>query len=303
MNSEVGLIGLGKMGSNIAKRLNEQGYSVVGYDIDKEAVDELEVGMGVGSYSELVNSLDKPRVIWLSVPSGSPVDDSLKGLKPNLDTGDVVVDAGNSDYRRTRDRYDWLEEDGVHLLDAGCSGGPSGALHGLSIMVGGDEEAFKKVEQLFDDLSENGGYAHFGAPGAGHYVKMVHNGIEYAFMQALGEGFELLAEGEYDDLDLEQVARVWCNGSVIESRLVELAGNAFERNPDLEGVQGYVPDSGEGRWSVETAIDNDVPATAIAHSLFARYRSRVGDEGTFSDKLISMLRHEFGGHDVEETND
>jgi 6-phosphogluconate dehydrogenase len=166
-------------------------------------------------------------------------------------------------------------------------------------MVGGDRDAYERVEPLFDDLSVEGGYGHFGPTGAGHYVKMVHNGVEYAMMQAIGEGFEVLAKGEYDDLDLEEVARVWSNGSVVESRLIRLTRRAFGRNPRLEGVKGHVPDSGEGRWTVETAIANGVPATGIAHSLFARYRSRVGDEGSFADKVLAVLRHEFGGHSVE----
>jgi 6-phosphogluconate dehydrogenase len=170
-------------------------------------------------------------------------------------------------------------------------------------MIGGDRDAYETVEPLFDDLSVEDGYEHFGPSGAGHYVKMVHNGVEYAMMQAIGEGFELLAEGEYDDIDLEEVARVWSNGSVVESHLIRLTRRAFARNPRLEGVKGHVPDSGEGRWTVETAIQNDVPATGIAHSLFARYRSRSGDEGTFADKVLAILRHEFGGHDVEKEDE
>jgi 6-phosphogluconate dehydrogenase len=302
VREEVGVVGLGKMGSNVAKNLVGQGYRVVGYDVDDDAIEEAveDAGCeGAESVGALADALDAPRTVWVSVPHGEPIDGTVEALAESLDEGDVVIDAGNSDFRRTRERAERLADEGVALLDAGCSGGPSGALEGLSIMVGGDSEAYDRVEPLFDDLSVEGGYEHFGPSGAGHYVKMVHNGVEYAMMQAIGEGFELLAEGEYDDIDLEDVARVWSNGSVVESRLIRLTRRAFARNPRLEGVKGYVPDSGEGRWTVETAIDNDVPATGIAHSLFARYRSRVGDEGTFSDKVLAVLRHEFGGHDVE----
>lgn len=303
---EVGVVGLGKMGSNVAKNLVGQGYRVVGYDVDPSAVEEAVEDAdceGVESIDELAEALEPPRLVWVSVPCGEPVEETLYALGDTLTEGDVVVDAGNSDFRKTRDRAERLADEGVHLLDAGCSGGPSGALEGLSIMVGGDREAYENVEPLFEDLSVKGGYEHFGPSGAGHYVKMVHNGVEYAMMQAIGEGFELLAEGEYEDIDLEDVARVWSNGSVVESRLIRLTRRAFARNPSLEGVKGHVPDSGEGRWTVETAIDNDVPATGIAQSLFARYRSRVGDEGTFADKVLAVLRHEFGGHEVEKEED
>jgi 6-phosphogluconate dehydrogenase len=303
---EVGVVGLGKMGSNVAKNLVGQDYRVVGYDVDPSAVEEAVEDAdceGVESIDELAEALEPPRLVWVSVPCGEPVEETLYALGDTLTEGDVVVDAGNSDFRKTRDRAERLADEGVHLLDAGCSGGPSGALEGLSIMVGGDREAYENVEPLFEDLSVEGGYEHFGPSGAGHYVKMVHNGVEYAMMQAIGEGFELLAEGEYEDIDLEDVARVWSNGSVVESRLIRLTRRAFARNPSLEGVKGHVPDSGEGRWTVETAIDNDVPATGIAQSLFARYRSRVGDEGTFADKVLAVLRHEFGGHEVEKEED
>jgi 6-phosphogluconate dehydrogenase len=299
---EVGVVGLGKMGGNVAQNLIGQGYDVVGYDVDEEARQEAE-GETTESIGALADALEPPRVVWISVPHGDPVDETLGALADALEEGDVVVDAGNSNFRKTRERAEELEEDGVALLDAGCSGGPSGALEGLSIMVGGDSEAYERLEPLFDDLSVEGGYEHFGPSGAGHYVKMVHNGVEYAMMQAIGEGFEILAEGEYDDIDLEDAARVWSNGSVVESRLIRLTRRAFARNPRLEGVKGHVPDSGEGRWTVETAIENDVPATGIAHSLFARYRSRVGNEGTFADKVLGVLRHEFGGHDVEKEDE
>jgi 6-phosphogluconate dehydrogenase len=299
---EVGVVGLGKMGSNVAENLVGQGYRVVGYDVDAEARQEA-AGETAESIDALADALEPPRVVWVSVPCGDPVDETLDALADALEPDDIIVDAGNSDFRKTRERAERLEKEGVALLDAGCSGGPSGALEGLSIMIGGDRDAYETVEPLFDDLSVEDGYEHFGPSGAGHYVKMVHNGVEYAMMQAIGEGFELLAEGEYDDIDLEEVARVWSNGSVVESHLIRLTRRAFARNPRLEGVKGHVPDSGEGRWTVETAIQNDVPATGIAHSLFARYRSRSGDEGTFADKVLAILRHEFGGHDVEKEDE
>ncbi len=298
MVDRVGVVGLGKMGSNVVRRMQDHGYRVVGFDVDDDAVDAADSEPAY-SLGELADALEPRRVFWVSVPAGDAVDNALDGLAPHLDESDVVIDAGNSNYRRTRERHERLAEQGGHLVDAGCSGGPQGALEGLSIMAGGEPKAVEVVEPLLEDMSEEDGYGYFGAPGAGHYVKMVHNGVEYAIMQALGEGFELLAEGDYDDVDLEKVARVWSNGSVVESQLVEMCESAFEKHPDMEDVKGHVPDSGEGRWTVETAIEQDVPATGIAHSLFARYRSRVGDEGTFADKVISALRHEFGGHDVE----
>lgn len=298
MVDEIGVVGLGKMGSNVVRRLQDHGYRVVGFDVDDAAVDAAESEPAY-SLEDVAGSLEPRRVFWVSVPAGEAVDETLDGLVPHLDEGDVVVDAGNSNYQRTRERHERLAEQSVQLVDAGCSGGPQGALEGLSIMAGGEPEAVDVVEPVLRDMSEEDGYGYFGPPGAGHYVKMVHNGVEYAIMQALGEGFELLAEGDYDDVDLEKVARVWSNGSVVESQLVEMCESAFEKHPRMEEVKGYVPDSGEGRWTVETAIEQDVPATGIAQSLFARYRSRVGDEGTFADKVISALRHEFGGHDVE----
>jgi 6-phosphogluconate dehydrogenase len=306
MRREVGIVGLGKMGGNVAKNLLGKGYDVVGYDAEPDAVEEAVEYAGCDgaeSIEGLAEALEPPRVVWVSVPHGDPVDETVDALGDSLEEGDVVIDAGNSDFRQTRERAERLAEEGVALLDAGCSGGPSGALEGLSVMVGGDRESYDRVEPLFEDLSVEGGYEHFGPSGAGHYAKMVHNGVEYAMMQAIGEGFELLAEGEYEEIDLEDVARVWSNGSVVESRLIRLTRRAFARNPDLEGVKGHVPDSGEGRWTVETAIENEVPATGIAQSLFARYRSRVGDEGTFADKVLAVLRHEFGGHDIETDDD
>ncbi len=239
----------------------------------------------------------------MSVPSGDPVDQTLNDLNTELDEGDIVIDAGNSDFRQTKRRYRELSQEGISLIDAGCSGGPGGVSEGLSIMIGGDRDAFEEVEEVFSTLSQENGYAWFGEPGSGHFVKMVHNSIEYGMMQCLGEGFELLHEGSYDDIDLEKASRVWSNGAVIESRLVKLVNNALARNPELEGVKGEVPDSGMGRWSMEEAIDSDVPYTALSHSLFARYRSRTGEEGSFSDKLISILRHEFGGHSVKQKRD
>ncbi|MFP4633334.1 MAG: NADP-dependent phosphogluconate dehydrogenase, partial [Halobacteriales archaeon] len=268
------------------------------YDVDADAREAAAVETAA-SPSELCEKLSPPRVVWLSVPHGDAVDASLDDLLPALSEGDVVVDAGNSDHRETRRRHAWLADEGVGLVDAGCSGGPSGALEGMSIMAGGDPDDVEAVESLLVDLAADGGYGYFGPSGAGHYVKMVHNGVEYAFMQALGEGLHLLADGEYSDVDVEQACRVWSNGSVVESRLVRLAARAFERDPEMEGVRGYVPDSGMGRWTVEEAVDSDVPATTLSHALFARYRSRESDEGSFADKVISALRREFGGHDVE----
>ncbi len=299
MVDEVAVVGLGKMGANVCRRLQKKDYSIVGFDVDEDAVEEAP-GESAHSLDEVVDSVQPRRVVWMSVPAGDAVDETLDDLEDLLEEDDVVIDAGNSDFRKTQRRHEELAEEGIYLVDAGCSGGPQGALEGLSIMAGGDPEAVEVVEPILLDMSEEDGYGYFGPSGAGHYVKMVHNGVEYAMMQALGEGFELLAEGSYDDVDLAEVARVWSNGSVVESQLVELSEDAFRRHPEMEGVKGYVPDSGEGRWTVEAAIDEDVPATGIAHSLFARYRSRVGDEGTFADKVISALRHEFGGHEVEK---
>lgn len=288
---KTGIVGLGKMGGNMARRLASKGYDILAYDASGAAVKEAKP---FKSLDGMVSALGTGTVI-LSVPHGA-VDDVLSKLTGVLGKGSVVIDTGNSFYKDTVRRGAELKKHGIDFIDAGCSGGPSGALNGLSIMVGGDRKAFEKSEKLFRDLSTENGYAYFGPSGAGHFVKMVHNAIEYGMMQSIGEGFDLLANGPYQ-LDLKTISDVWQNGSVVRSYLMELSSRAFSNDGKLDKIKGYVEDSGEGRWSVNAAIEHNVPFTALAHSLFARFRSR---REPFSDKLLAALRHEFGGHDVKK---
>ncbi len=297
MAKKIGIIGLGKMGSNMSRRLKKKGYAVSGFDVAKETIRNLSKD-GIKAFSDFeafANSLENPCTIILSVPHAS-VDKAIDVIIPFLGKGSIIIDAGNSYYKDSVRRYEELKRRNVDFLDAGCSGGPSGALNGLSIMIGGDKDAFRKSELLFKDLSAKDGYGHFGPSGSGHFVKMVHNAIEYGIMQAMGEGFDLLDNGPYK-LDLKKVCDVWQNGSVVRSYLIELAGRALSKDPSLKSVEGYVEDSGEGRWSIHAAMESDVPFTSISHSLFSRFRSR---RAPFSDKLLAALRHEFGGHIIKK---
>ena len=295
---EVGIVGLGRMGGGITRRLLGAGHRVVAYDRDPAAVLRVEAdgAVGVGSPAALAGSLGRPRVVWLMVPAGPPVDEALGGLVPHLQPGDIVVDGGNSYYKDTLRRAAELKARGLHLVDVGTSGGIWGEEAGYCLMVGGDPEPVGHLEPLLRALAAPGGYAHVGPTGAGHFVKMVHNGIEYGLMQAYAEGFELLRAKAEFHLDLGQVASLWLNGSVVRSWLLELTTRILSRNPELAGVSGYVEDSGEGRWTVAESLDLAVPAPVITLALQARFRSRQAD--SFGARLLAALRREFGGHPV-----
>jgi len=284
----VGFVGLGRMGGNMAERLRRGGHEVIGYDRDPAISD-------VGSLSELVGRLVAPRAVWVMVPAGDPTEHTIRELAGLLEAGDLVVDGGNSNFRDSMRRAAELEKRGLLFVDAGTSGGIWGLEIGYCLMVGGSEEAFERIEPVLKTLAPENGYAHVGPVGAGHFTKMVHNGIEYAMLQAYAEGFEILHSSQFE-LNLQQLASLWNHGSVVRSWLLELAESAFAKDPSLSKIRGYVEDSGEGRWTVAEAINEDVPATAIAASLFARFASRQPD--SFGMKVIAALRNEFGGHPV-----
>ncbi|RXK85057.1 decarboxylating 6-phosphogluconate dehydrogenase [Chlorobaculum sp. 24CR] len=292
---KTGFIGLGKMGFNMVEHLLELGHEVVAFDLSAEAVAAIaEKGAtAASSLQHVVGDLPKPRVVWMMVPAGRAVDAVLDGLLPFLDRGDIVIDGGNSRYTDSVARAERLRQAGVRLLDVGTSGGLDGARHGACMMAGGEREAYEYVEPLLRGLCVPDGCGYMGVSGAGHFVKMVHNGIEYGMMQAIGEGFDLLRASGFD-LDNETVARVWSNGSVIRGWLMELAGKAFAQDNDLGWLGGKVADSGEGRWTVEAAIDLGVAVPIISGALFRRFRSQ--SEENFSDKVVAALRHGFGGH-------
>ncbi len=289
------MVGLGRMGANMTLRLLQGSHEVVVYDVNSDAV-EAAAGKGAApssSLDDLVGRLDPPRAVWVMVPAGQVTAQTLDALGAVLQRGDIIIDGGNSRYTDTQRHAATLAERGVRLLDAGTSGGVWGLQEGYSLMVGGDEDAFHHLEAIFATLAPADGYAYMGPSGAGHFVKMVHNGIEYAVMQAYGEGFEIMQKGPFD-LDLSAVAEVWRHGSVVRSWLLDLTASALDKDPNLEKVSDWVEDSGEGRWTVETAIDNAIPAPTIALSLFARFSSR--QEESFAGKLLAALRNEFGGH-------
>jgi 6-phosphogluconate dehydrogenase len=289
---QVGMVGLGRMGANMTERLRSRDHDVIGYDRNPETSE-------VASLDELVGRLDMPRTIWCMVPSGDPTEETISALAELLDEGDLVVDGGNSYFRDSLRRAEELDGRGILFCDAGVSGGIWGLAEGYCLMVGGNDEAIQRLEPALVALAQEGGYAHVGPVGTGHFVKMVHNGIEYGLLQAYGEGFQLLqASAEFPDLDLSQIAEVWRQGSVVRSWLLDLAARALEQDPGLEGIRGYVEDSGEGRWTVLEAVRSGVPVPAIADSLFARFDSR--DDDPFAMKLIAALRQQFGGHGVKE---
>ncbi|PFN98107.1 6-phosphogluconate dehydrogenase (decarboxylating) [Bacillus sp. AFS076308] len=295
---KVGLIGLGKMGFNLGQNLIEHNHEVVAFDVNPSAVEDMKKqgAAGVSSFKELVQSLNQPRILWIMVPHAH-VDSVIGEILPFLNEGDIVIEAGNSHYKESTQRYNELKGIGVHFMDAGTSGGMEGARHGACYMVGGDPEAWEIVEPLFRDTSVQNGYLYAGKAGSGHFLKMVHNGIEYAMMAAIGEGFEVLEKSDFN-YDYEKVARVWNNGSVIRSWLMELTENAFSKYPNLDEIKGIMHSSGEGKWTVETALDLQTATPVIALSLMMRYRSLEND--TFTGKVVAALRNQFGGHAVEK---
>ncbi|MCM3184029.1 phosphogluconate dehydrogenase (NAD(+)-dependent, decarboxylating) [Priestia megaterium] len=295
---KVGLVGLGKMGINLGQNLLDQRHDVVSFDVNSNAVEQMkEYGAsGVSSLEELVQSLETPRVVWLMVPH-TVVDSVISEVTPLLAEGDIVIEAGNSHYKESIRRYNELKENKIHFMDVGTSGGMEGARNGACYMIGGDREAWEIVEPIFRDTAVENGYLYAGEAGSGHFLKMVHNGIEYGMMAAIGEGFEVLEKSQFD-YDYEKVARVWNNGSVIRSWLMELTENAFSKDAKLDDIKGVMNSSGEGKWTVETALDLQTATPVIAMSLLMRYRSLEDD--TFTGKVVSALRNEFGGHAVEK---
>jgi 6-phosphogluconate dehydrogenase len=288
---KLGMVGLGRMGGNMAERLRRDGHEVETYarTAPERTADSLV---------ELATRLEQPRVVWLMIPAGDPTAHAIHNILPLLEDGDTIVDGGNSNFRDSIRRAGEAKQKGVFFLDAGVSGGIWGLTEGYCVMVGGEAEAFQAVEPALRSLAPEGGYAHVGPSGAGHFVKMVHNGIEYGLMQAYAEGFELLREIDDFELDLRQIAALWQQGSVVRGWLLELLERAFEADPGLEGIRGYVEDSGEGRWTVHEAIESAVPLPVIALSLFARFGSRQDE--SFAAKVNAALRNQFGGHAVQQ---
>ncbi|MGC8668230.1 MAG: phosphogluconate dehydrogenase (NAD(+)-dependent, decarboxylating) [Chthonomonadales bacterium] len=295
---ELGMIGLGRMGANMTQRLLGGGHRVVVYDRNPAAVAAIAAlgAQGATSLEDLVSRLPAPRVLWMMIPAGVPVEQTIAELRPHLHPGDILVDGGNSNYKDSMRRGAELAAASIHYLDAGTSGGIWGLANGYCLMVGGSAEAFRAIEPVLKTLAPPDGYAYVGPSGAGHFAKMVHNGIEYGMLQALGEGFEILHASDFS-FDLRQIAHLWNQGSVVRSWLLELAERAFEREGDLASIRGYVEDSGEGRWTVQEAIDRSIPAPVITLSLLARFQSR--QEASFAAKVIAALRNEFGGHAVK----
>jgi 6-phosphogluconate dehydrogenase len=297
---QLGLIGLGRMGANMATRLMDAGHHLVVYDLDPAAASTLaERGATVAdSPDDMVARLHPPRHVWIMVPAGAATEATLEAVHPALEPDDAIIDGGNSMYRDSVRRAAMLAERGLHFLDVGTSGGVWGLREGYSLMVGGEEAIVQRLRPVFETLAPapDRGWAHVGPPGAGHFTKMIHNGIEYGMMQAYAEGFAIMRARHEFQLDLAAIAEVWRHGSVVRSWLLDLTAAVLERDPDLAGIAPHVADSGEGRWTVAEAIDLDVPAPVITLSLIQRLRSR--DTESFGDRLLAAMRHEFGGHAI-----
>ncbi|WP_110650236.1 phosphogluconate dehydrogenase (NAD(+)-dependent, decarboxylating) [Salinicola peritrichatus] len=298
---DLAMVGLGRMGANMAERLVRDGHRVVGYDPSKEAVAKAaEKGIeSAASLAAAVEALPSPKIVWLMVPAGPPVDKLIAELEPLLTTDDILIDGGNSMYKDTVRRAEYLRERHIHSIDVGTSGGVWGLQEGYSMMVGGEASIVDSLRPLFESLAPaaDKGWGHVGPNGAGHFTKMVHNGIEYGMMQAFAEGFAIMERKDFD-LDLHQVAEIWRHGSVVRSWLLDLTANALDKNPSLAGIAPFVSDSGEGRWTVAEAIELDVSAPVITLSLLERLRSREKD--SYGDKLLSAMRNEFGGHAIKK---
>jgi 6-phosphogluconate dehydrogenase len=298
---QLAMIGLGRMGGNMVQRLLQGGHQVVVFDRSADAV-KAHVALGAKAAKDLADlsgQLSGPRVVWVMVPAGAAVESTIEQLLPGLSKGDIIIDGGNSNFKDSIRRAAALKEKEIGFIDAGTSGGVWGLTVGYCLMIGASPEAFKVCEPIFKTLAPPDGYAHVGPPGAGHYVKMIHNGIEYGMLQAYAEGYEILHASKDFKLDLHQISAVWNRGSVVRSWLNELAERAFADDANLTALKGYVEDSGEGRWTVQEAIDLDVPAPVITLSLLTRFRSRQSD--SFGAKVIAALRNEFGGHAVKRT--
>ncbi len=287
---KLGIIGLGRMGGNMRTRLQQGGHEAVGYDPNQQVSD-------FPTLDAMVAALPSPKVVWSMVPSGAVTDKTIEQLAGILQQGDIVIDGGNSYFRDSLRHGEQLSAKGIHFLDIGTSGGVWGLEEGYCLMAGGPREAFDHVEPILATLAPKDGYAYVGPSGAGHFSKMVHNGIEYGMLQAYAEGFELLHAADEFQYDLHQLAKLWNQGSVVRSWLLELAEDAFDKDPTLDKLEGYVDDSGEGRWTVLEAVQRGVPATVLAHSLFARFTSR--QDNSFGMRVIAALRNEFGGHPVK----
>ena len=299
---ELAMIGLGRMGANMAERLVRGGHTVRGYDPGEAARQQAEV-RGIVPHANLQNAvaaLPTPRVVWLMVPAGQVVDDTIAQLRPLLAAGDTVIDGGNSNYKDTQRRGAQLAEAGIHYIDCGTSGGVWGLAEGYSLMIGGDAGAVARLQPVFATLAPTPetGWGHVGPSGAGHFAKMIHNGIEYGMMQAYAEGFAILKHKQAMDFDLGALAEIWRHGSVVQSWLLDLTADALKKNPQMDGIAPYVADSGEGRWTVAEAIDLNVSAPVITLSLLERLRSR--DDDSYADKLLAAMRNEFGGHAVKQ---
>ncbi len=299
---EIGLIGLGKMGGNMAERLRLGGHKVVGFDFNKDTTAKLTAAgsVGVNSLEDLVKNLQTPRAIWIMVPAGDPVDETIAKLKPSMQPGDIFIDGGNSNYKDSIRRHEELAKEGFAFVDVGTSGGVWGLKEGYSMMIGGDEDVVEKLRPIFETLApeKDKGWGRTGPSGAGHFVKMVHNGIEYGMMQAFAEGFAIFEAKKELQLNNAQIAEIWQYGSVVRSWLLDLTAAALKANPELNGIAPYVPDSGEGRWTVFEAIDLNVSAPVITESLIRRIRSR--EDNNLTDRMLSVMRNAFGGHAMKK---
>ena len=303
MNIEIAIVGLGKMGLGINNRLSKKGIKVYGYDSGwNEDLYKKNNINGANNLKDLISLFNSSRkIIWVMVPSGKATDDTITELNTLLNEGDVIIDGGNSNYKESVKKYNLLKSNKISFLDSGTSGGVWGEEDGYCLMVGGDKDVYEICEPIFKALSAEGkGYGYMGKSGSGHFVKMIHNGIEYGMMQSMAEGIEILNQKKEYNLDLPQITQLWKSGSVVRSWLLDLLNDALTENPNLDGIAPYVEDSGEGRWTIQEAIDLDVPAHSITSSLFSRFYSRNSD--SFSFKVLSSLRNQFGGHNIKKSN-